>query len=53
MLSHMIRGDYTGTSSHIVFRPYADWLDYVLSQKDADIPKSISTSYGDDEQTGK
>lgn len=27
-----------------------DWLDYVLSQSDP--PLTISTSYGDDEQTG-
>lgn len=42
-----------GTSTDITARPYADWLDHVLSQKDAEIPKSISTSYGDDEQTGE
>lgn len=39
-------------SAYVAPRPYADWLDYILSQKDSEIPKSISTSYGDDEQTG-
>ena len=29
--------------------PYLDWLDYILIQKT--IPQTISTSYGDDEQT--
>lgn len=29
--------------------PYLDWLDFVLSQED--IPQTISTSYGEDEQT--
>ncbi|KAJ9655304.1 hypothetical protein H2198_005833 [Neophaeococcomyces mojaviensis] len=29
--------------------PYLTWLDYVLSQ--SDLPQTISTSYGDDEQT--
>ncbi|KAA1473405.1 tripeptidyl peptidase A [Dentipellis sp. KUC8613] len=29
--------------------PYADWLDFILSQKA--IPQTITTSYGDDEQT--
>ncbi|KAG2068082.1 subtilisin-like protein [Suillus decipiens] len=29
--------------------PYSDWLDYVLSQDP--VPQTISTSYGDDEQT--
>ncbi|KAJ2917503.1 hypothetical protein MD484_g2914, partial [Candolleomyces efflorescens] len=29
--------------------PYVDWLDFVLAQKE--VPLSISTSYGDDEQT--
>ncbi|KAG2367594.1 peptidase S8/S53 domain-containing protein [Suillus spraguei] len=29
--------------------PYADWLDYVLSQDN--VPQTISTSYGDDEQS--
>ena len=31
-------------------RPYTDWLDYILSQNVT--PLVISTSYGDDEQTG-
>ncbi|KAF8914260.1 subtilisin-like protein [Gymnopilus junonius] len=31
--------------------PYTDWLDFILSQPDKDIPRTISTSYGDDEQT--
>ncbi|KZT01406.1 tripeptidyl peptidase A [Laetiporus sulphureus 93-53] len=29
--------------------PYSEWLDYVLSL--TDLPQTISTSYGDDEQT--
>lgn len=29
--------------------PYLDWLDYILAQND--LPQTISTSYGDDEQT--
>jgi tripeptidyl-peptidase-1 len=29
--------------------PYLDWLDFILIQKT--IPQTISTSYGDDEQT--
>ncbi|PCH42075.1 subtilisin-like protein [Wolfiporia cocos MD-104 SS10] len=29
--------------------PYAEWLDYVLNS--TDLPQTISTSYGDDEQT--
>ncbi|KAJ6561529.1 tripeptidyl peptidase A [Mycena vulgaris] len=29
--------------------PYLDWLDYILTSKH--IPQTISTSYGDDEQT--
>jgi tripeptidyl-peptidase-1 len=31
-------------------RPFMDWVDYVLSQPNP--PLTISTSYGDDEQTG-
>ncbi|KAG6891682.1 hypothetical protein C0992_010085 [Termitomyces sp. T32_za158] len=31
--------------------PYTDWLDFVLARNDT--PLVISTSYGDDEQTGK
>jgi tripeptidyl-peptidase I len=29
--------------------PYLDWLDFILNQ--TTIPQTISTSYGDDEQT--
>ncbi|KAI0290954.1 Pro-kumamolisin, activation domain-containing protein [Multifurca ochricompacta] len=29
--------------------PYSNWLDFILAQKN--IPQTISTSYGDDEQT--
>ncbi|KAJ2934290.1 hypothetical protein H1R20_g2804, partial [Candolleomyces eurysporus] len=38
--------DRTPTNTN---EPYADWLDFVLAQKE--VPLSISTSYGDDEQT--
>ncbi|KAL9084023.1 MAG: hypothetical protein Q9159_005445 [Coniocarpon cinnabarinum] len=31
--------------------PYLEWVNYVLNQTDAEIPQTISTSYGDDEQT--
>ncbi|KAH8704965.1 peptidase S8/S53 domain-containing protein [Talaromyces proteolyticus] len=31
--------------------PYATWLKFVSSQSDAVLPQTISTSYGDDEQT--
>lgn len=31
--------------------PYLTWVQYVLGQSDAEIPQTISTSYGDDEQT--
>jgi tripeptidyl-peptidase-1 len=31
--------------------PYLDWLHYILDQKNGTIPQTISTSYGDDEQT--
>ena len=31
--------------------PYLTWTNYLLNQSDADIPTTISTSYGDDEQT--
>lgn len=31
--------------------PYVDFFNFIMSQKDADIPQVISTSYGDDEQT--
>ena len=33
-----------------LFRPYSTWLDFVLAQ--SHLPLAISTSYGDDEQTG-
>lgn len=32
-------------------RPYVDWLDHLLSLPTSALPLSISTSYGDDEQT--
>jgi hypothetical protein len=38
------------TSNFTIIRPYQDWLDYILSQPNP--PLAISTSYGDDEQTG-
>ena len=31
--------------------PYITWLQYVLAQPDDSLPQTISTSYGDDEQT--
>jgi tripeptidyl-peptidase-1 len=31
--------------------PYLDWLEFILDQKNGTIPQTISTSYGDDEQT--
>ncbi|KAI9713342.1 MAG: hypothetical protein M1828_001435 [Chrysothrix sp. TS-e1954] len=31
--------------------PYMTWLDYILDQPNSKIPQTISTSYGDDEQT--
>jgi len=31
--------------------PYLDWLNFILGQPKDQIPKVISTSYGDDEQT--
>ena len=34
----------------LVYRPYTTWLDFVLAQPQ--LPLAISTSYGDDEQTG-
>ena len=34
----------------LLYRPYIAWLDFVLSQHH--LPLAISTSYGDDEQTG-
>ena len=36
--------------SDTFYRPYTDWLDFVLGQPH--LPLAISTSYGDDEQTG-
>ena len=33
----------------LFYRPYLDWLDFVLAQ--SHLPLTISTSYGDDEQT--
>ncbi|KAF8491624.1 subtilisin-like protein [Russula emetica] len=38
--------DETPTNTN---EPYLDWLDFILSQET--IPQTISTSYGDDEQT--
>ena len=34
----------------LMYRPYTTWLDFVLAQPQ--LPLAISTSYGDDEQTG-
>jgi len=31
--------------------PYLDWLQFMLAKSDADIPTTISTSYGEDEQS--
>lgn len=31
--------------------PYVTWLQYVLAQPDGSLPQTISTSYGDDEQS--
>ncbi|KAJ8454451.1 hypothetical protein ONZ45_g19303 [Pleurotus djamor] len=31
--------------------PYLEWLQYMLALPDEELPKTISTSYGDDEQT--
>ena len=31
--------------------PYLTWVQYLLNQSDASIPQTISTSYGDDEQS--
>ena len=36
--------------TNLFHRPYTVWLDFVLSKPT--IPYVISTSYGDDEQTG-
>ncbi|PFH44680.1 hypothetical protein AMATHDRAFT_167920, partial [Amanita thiersii Skay4041] len=59
-LSHPISGTFYSTAGRPPFQPdahnptntnepYTDWLDYVLSHPDP--PFTISTSYGDDEQT--
>ncbi|KAF8655338.1 hypothetical protein AX16_003111 [Volvariella volvacea WC 439] len=59
-LSHPIPGTFYSTAGRPPFKPdvntptntnepYADWLDFVLSHRNP--PLSISTSYGDDEQT--
>ncbi|KAG6845429.1 hypothetical protein H0H87_009336 [Tephrocybe sp. NHM501043] len=39
----------SGAEAALDVQPYADWLEYVLSH--GKIPLTISTSYGDDEQT--
>ncbi|QDS78055.1 hypothetical protein FKW77_003343 [Venturia effusa] len=31
--------------------PYLDWVQYILAKPDSDIPATISTSYGEDEQS--
>ncbi|KAF8074710.1 peptidase S8/S53 domain-containing protein [Lyophyllum atratum] len=31
--------------------PYLDWLNYILAQPSSSIPQTITTSYGDDEQS--
>lgn len=31
--------------------PYLDWVQYILAKSDGDIPPTISTSYGEDEQS--
>ncbi|KIK61997.1 hypothetical protein GYMLUDRAFT_42427 [Collybiopsis luxurians FD-317 M1] len=31
--------------------PYLDWLDYALALNDDELPRTVSISYGDDEQT--
>lgn len=31
--------------------PYLDWVQYILAKPDSDIPPTISTSYGEDEQS--
>ncbi|RDI79773.1 hypothetical protein Vi05172_g10283 [Venturia inaequalis] len=31
--------------------PYLDWVQYILAKPDGDIPPTISTSYGEDEQS--
>ncbi|KAG6910773.1 hypothetical protein DXG01_007660 [Tephrocybe rancida] len=60
-LSHPIPATFYSTAGRPPFKPdvgtpedtnepYTDWLDFVLARNDT--PLSISTSYGDDEQTG-
>ncbi|EGG01224.1 tripeptidyl peptidase [Melampsora larici-populina 98AG31] len=39
------------TSSVNTNEPYLAWLEYILSLNNSEIPRVISTSYGDDEQT--
>ncbi|RDB19145.1 Tripeptidyl-peptidase sed3 [Hypsizygus marmoreus] len=59
-LSYPTPGTFWSTAGRPLFKPdilvpentnepYTDWLDYVLSHRD--VPQSISTSYGDHEQT--
>ena len=43
-----IMDDNTPTDTN---EPYMTWLNYILEQSDSTIPQTISTSYGDDEQT--
>jgi tripeptidyl-peptidase I len=38
--------NYTLTNTN---EPYLDWLDFILSKPNSQIPQMISTSYGDDE----
>ncbi|KAF9070712.1 peptidase S8/S53 domain-containing protein [Rhodocollybia butyracea] len=40
--------EFTPTDTN---EPYLDWLDYILTLSNGDLPKTFSTSYGDDEQT--
>ncbi|CAH7666887.1 peptidase S8/S53 domain-containing protein [Phakopsora pachyrhizi] len=39
------------TSPYNTNEPFLEWLTYILAQPVSDVPKVISTSYGDDEQT--
>lgn len=43
-----IPDDFTTSDTN---EPYLVWINYVLSQSNSEIPQTISTSYGDDEQT--
>jgi tripeptidyl-peptidase-1 len=54
--------DVRGTSCPYLFRGCTDtlslglssqWLQFMLALRDGDVPQTISTSYSDDEQTGK